>query len=112
MQTMQSNKQTVSSARRIYNELNLNDRTITTLKLHTLRSNLYRAGCNHSEVKVIMKWRRDAQSRLHPENCKRKQIVLEKEVRMLEREKQMLSREVRGLQLEISILANALQDSQ
>ena len=109
---MQSKKQIVSSARIIYDQLNLNDKTITTLKLHTLRSKLYKAGCNHSQVKIIMKWRRDAQSRLHPDNCKLKQIELENEVRMLESEKQMLSREVRGLQLEISILANALQDSQ
>ena len=109
---MQSNKQIVNSARRTYNQLGLNDRIITNTKLHTLRSILYRAGCNHSEVRVIMKWRRDAQSRLHPETCKRKQKELENEVRMLETEKRELCREVRGLQLEISILADALRDSQ
>ena len=84
---MQSNKQIVNSARRTYNQLGLNDRIITNTKLHTLRSILYRAGCNHSEVRVIMKWRRDAQSRLHPETCKRKQ---KNEVRMLETEKREL----------------------
>ena len=87
---MQSNKQIVNSARRTYNQLGLNDRIITNTKLHTLRSILYRAGCNHSEVRVIMKWRRDAQSRLHPETCKRKQKELENEVRMLETEKREL----------------------
>ncbi|KAI6660712.1 hypothetical protein LOD99_10293 [Oopsacas minuta] len=105
---MQTNEMVKCSAMKIYNQLKMNDNTITRLNLHALYSKLYTAGCNDQEIRVIMKLRRNAQSRKHPENCKRKQIELEDDVIRLRKEKEILFRERLGLVLEISLLGEVL----
>ena len=98
------------SAKKIYDKLNLSDTSITSINLHSFYSKLYTAGCSHEEARILMKWRRSAQSRKHPENCERKLKSLETDITRLQRERERLTRERRGLELEIRIMGEALRE--
>ena len=98
----------IDNANKIYNQLNLDDNAVTGMKLHSFQSMLYRANCSQEEVRVFMKWRRNAQSRKHPNTCKRKQITLESDIEKLQTERDRLARERRGLLLEIESMVEAL----
>ena len=110
---MTKNNATLESARKIYHQLNLNDSIVTGMKLHSFQSMLYIANCSLEEMSVFMKWRRNAQSRKHPDTCRRRLRVLGSDIERLETERDTLAREKRGLQLEIDSMAQVLmQDKQ
>ena len=99
---MTSNSVTLS-AKKIYDNLNFNDKLLTSINIYSLYNKIYTAGCSDEEAKVFMKWRRSAQSRKHPDNCKRMMESLGRDITRLQGERDQLMRERRGLQLEISI---------
>ena len=104
---------TVESARKTYNRLNLTDSRVTSMKLHSFLSMLYTANCSHEEVRVFMKWRRNAQSRQHPDTCRKRVRALGSDIERLCTERDRLVREKRGLELEIDSMVVALsQDRQ